>query len=162
MSDHVIRRGVEADARMVGEVSFRSEKDEDLAYHVEWWTYYLGDEARSGGYQMFVAELNGAVVGFAMVGPLDEYDYINEARSLGAEKEVAVLHSIHVDPAWIGHGIGKGLLSASVGHLKTAGYRIAVLDTDASRERARRFYESGGWTLVETVASVAVYQLRLD
>ncbi len=86
------------DAQTIGDVSFRSAKDENLAYHVEWWTYYLGDEARSAGYQMFVAELDGVVVGFTMVGPLDGYDFIDEAKCLGAEEEVAVLYSIHVDP----------------------------------------------------------------
>ena len=74
------------DAQTIGDVSFRSAKDENLAYHVEWWTYYLGDEARAAGYQMFVAESDGVVVGFTMVGPLDGYDFIDEARSLGAEE----------------------------------------------------------------------------
>ena len=161
MSDHVIRQGVVADAKVVGEVSFRSEKDEDLAYHVKWWTYYLGDQARADGYQMFVAELNGTVVGFTMAGPSDECDFINEARRLGSDEEIAVLHSIHVDPAWIGHGIGRDLLSASVEHLRSAGYRVVVLETDAFRERARRFYEAVGWTLVDTVGAVVVYQLQL-
>ena len=122
----------------------------------------LGDLARADGYQMFVAELNGAVVGFTMVGPVDGYDFIDEARSLGAEEEVAVLHSIHVDPAWIGQGIGKDLLSVSVDHLRSAGFRTAVLDTDATNERARRLYEAGGWTVARTVRSVVVYQLQLD
>jgi ribosomal protein S18 acetylase RimI-like enzyme len=162
MSGHQIRPGVVADAQMVGEVSFRSAKDEDLAYHVAWWTYYLGDLARAAGYQMFVAELDGDVVGFTMVGPVDGYDFIDEARGLGTDEEVAVLHSIHVDPAYIGRGIGKDLLSVSVDHLRSAGFRIAVLDTDATNDRARRFYEAGGWTVVGTVRSGVVYQLQLD
>ena len=162
MGTHKTRPGVVADAQAVGKVSFRSAKDENLAYHVEWWTYYLGDEARAAGYQMFVAELDGGVVGFTMVGPLDGCDYIDEVRSLGADDEVAGLHSIHVDPTCIGQGIGKDLLAVSVDHLRSAGFRTAVLVTDLTRERARRFYEAGGWTLVKTVRSIAIYQLQLD
>ena len=162
MSAHEIRPGVVADAQAVGEVSFRSEKDEDLAYHVEWWTYYLGASARADEYRMFVAELNGVVVGFTMVGPVDGYDFIDEARSLSAEEEVAVLYSIHVDPTHIGQGIGKDLLLVSVDHLRSAGFRTAVLDTDATNERARRFYEAGGWTLATAVRSAVIYQRQLD
>ena len=99
------------DAQTIGDVSFRSAKDENLAYHVEWWTYYLGDEARAAGYQMFVAESDGEVVGFTMVGPLDGCDYIDEVKGLGADEGVAALHSIHVDPTCIGQGIGKDLLA---------------------------------------------------
>ncbi len=150
------------DAQTIGDVSFRSAKDENLAYHVKWWTYYLGDEARAAGYQMFVAELDGGVVGFTMVGPPEGYDFIDEVKCLGAEEEVAVLYSIHVDPTCIGQGFGKGLMAASVDHLRTAGFRAVVLDTDVTRERARRFYEAGGWILVRTVGSTAIYQLQLD
>ncbi len=151
-----------SDAQTIGDVSFRSATDENLAYHVEWWTYYLGDEARAAGYQMFVAELDGSVVGFTMVGPLKGYDFIDEAKCLGAEEEVAVLYSIHVDPTCIGQGLGKDLMVTSVDHLRTAGFRVVVLDTDVTRERARRFYETGGWTFVKTVRSIAIYQLQLD
>ncbi len=128
------------DAQTIGDVSFRSAKDENLAYHVEWWTYYLGDEARAAGYQMFVAELDGVVVGFTMVGPLEGYDFIDEAKRLGAEEEVAVLHSIHVDPTCIGQGFGKDLMVVSVDYLRSEGFRTAVLVTDVTNERARGFY----------------------
>ena len=161
MSDHAIRPGVLDDSETVGEVSFRSEKDEDLAYHVKWWTYYLGESAKTDGYVMSVAELNGVVVGFAMVGPLDDYDFIDEARGLGPEEETAVLHSIHVDPTCIGQGIGKDLLAVSVDYLRSAGFRTAVLDTDVTNERARRFYEERDWSLHATVGSVVIYQLQL-
>jgi ribosomal protein S18 acetylase RimI-like enzyme len=97
-----------------------------------------------------------------MVGPLKGYDFIDEAKCLGAEEEVAVLYSIHVDPTCIGQGLGKDLMVTSVDHLRTAGFRVVVLDTDVTRERARRFYEAGGWVLVRTVRSTAVYQLQLD
>ena len=156
MGDHEIRPGVLDDSEAVGEVSFRSEKDEDLAYHVEWWTYYLGDSAKADGYRMDVAELNGVVVGFTIVGPLDGYDFIDEARILGPAEGTAVLHSIHVDPTCIGQGIGKDLLAVSVGHLRSAGFRTVVLDTDVTNERARRFYEARGWTLLRTVGSVNI------
>ena len=162
MGSRKTRPGVVADAQAVGKVSFRSAKDENLAYHVEWWTYYLGDEARAAGYQMFVAELDGSVVGFTMVGPLEGYDFIDEAKCLGAEEEVAVLHSIHVDPTCIRQGFGKDLLAVSVDHLRSEGFRTAVLDTNATDQRARGFYEAGGWTLVKTDRSTAIYQLQLD
>ena len=151
-----------ADAQTIGDVSFRSAKDENLAYNVQWWTYYLGDKARAAGYRMFVAELDGTVVGFTMVGPPEGYDFIDEVKCLGAEEEVAVLYSIHVDPTCIGQGLGKDLLAVSVDHLRSEGFRTAVLETDLTRERARGFYEAGGWTLVKTVRSIAIYQLQLD
>ena len=162
MGSRKIRLAAMTDAQTIGDVSFRSAKDENLAYHVEWWTYYLGDEARATGYQMFVAELDGVVVGFTMVGPLEGCDYIDDVKCLGAEEDLTALHSIHVDPTCTGQGLGKDLLAVSVDHLRSEGFWKAVLETDLTNERARGFYEAGGWTLFKTVRSTAIYQIQLD
>ncbi len=162
MGTHKTRLAVMSDAQAIGDVSFRSAKDENLAYHVEWWTYYLGDEARAAGHRVFVAELDGSDDGFTLVGPLEGYDFVDEPKCLGAEEEVAVLYSIHVDPTCIGQGFGKDLMVVCVDYLRTAGFRAVVLETDVTRERARRFYEADGWILVETLRSTVIYQLQLD
>ena len=82
---------------------------------------------------MLVADDNGRVVGFALVGPAQDPE--------GAGQ----LYAINVDPDHWGTGVGRALLAAAQAELARLGYTEAVLWVLPGNARARRFYEVAGW-----------------
>jgi GNAT superfamily N-acetyltransferase len=86
------------------------------------------------GWSILVAEHEGRVVGFAATGP---------SRDGLAAGE---LYAIYVDPPAWGNGAGRALLAQAEAGLARE-YDEAVLWVLAANDRARRFYEAGGWTL---------------
>ena len=80
-----------------------------------------------------VAEDNGRVVGFALVG---------RARDPEGSGQ---LYAINVDPDHWGMGVGRALLAAAQAELVRLGYTEAVLWVLPGSARARRFYEVAGW-----------------
>jgi GNAT superfamily N-acetyltransferase len=86
---------------------------------------------------VLVAETEGAVVGFASVGPSRDSD-------LGSAGE---LYAIYVEPASWGAGIGQRLIAAAEERLRAAGFLEATLWVLDDNPRARRFYEAAGWAL---------------
>jgi ribosomal protein S18 acetylase RimI-like enzyme len=88
-----------------------------------------------------VAEVDGAVVGFANAGPNPEYD-----------EGTAELYRIYVHPDRWGEGIGGRLLAAAEDNLGDEGYdrlRVSVLAENAV---GVGFYEAHGFEHVETGA----------
>jgi GNAT superfamily N-acetyltransferase len=84
-----------------------------------------------------VAELDGAITGFASVGPSRDDD---AARSTGE------LWGIYVDPAHWGTGVGHALHEAALQELRDAGATRATLWVLQGNQRAAAFYERHGWT----------------
>ena len=82
---------------------------------------------------VLVAEDNGRVVGFTLVGPAEDPE--------GAGQ----LYAINVDPDHWGMGAGSALLAAAQAELARLGYTEAVLWVLPGNARARRFYEVAGW-----------------
>jgi GNAT superfamily N-acetyltransferase len=93
------------------------------------WRKSLG----AGEQTAFVAELDGAVVGWATVGP-------NRKAGAGGE-----LYGIYVAPEAWGTGAGPALMAAALEELRGAGYADAILWVLEDNPRARRFYEREGW-----------------
>ena len=85
----------------------------------------------------FVGELDGRVVGFVFWGPTEGPD---------ATPETAEVYAIYLDPDAIGRGIGRALLDAAVGDMVADGFAAAILWVLDTNDRARRFYEAGGWS----------------
>jgi len=85
------------------------------------------------GWATFVAEDEGAVVGFAAVGPS------RDERGLGE------LYAIYVDPEAWSTGAGRALIERAE-ELLRAEYAVATLWVLEDNPRARRFYERAGWT----------------
>jgi ribosomal protein S18 acetylase RimI-like enzyme len=83
----------------------------------------------------FVAEAEGAVVGFVWVGP---------SRDDDAEAE---LYAIYVLPDAWGSGAGPALMKTGVEAMREAGHAEAILWVLADNPRARRFYEREGGSL---------------
>lgn len=96
------------------------------------WERALGNEPRPRAARL-VAEDDGDVIGFALVGPADHDDAVGE------------LYAINVDPDHWGAGAGGILLRAATAALRTAGFGHAVLWVHPGNARSRRFYRHHGW-----------------
>jgi ribosomal protein S18 acetylase RimI-like enzyme len=84
----------------------------------------------------WVAELNGAVVGFLACGP---------SRDEDADKGiVGEIYAVYVRPQAWGTGAGRALMQAGIEHLRAQGFREAMLWVLTGNERTRRFYEIAG------------------
>jgi len=92
----------------------------------EWWAERWKWERET--HRLTVAADAGEVVGFSYVGP-------------SFDEGVRELYAIHVDPAFVGSGVGKLLMLDALPHLGDQ----AVLWVLEGNARARRFYERGGW-----------------
>jgi GNAT superfamily N-acetyltransferase len=84
------------------------------------------------GDRTVVAEVDGAVTGFAMFGPCRDADL----------PDAGEVYSIYVRPAHWSTGQGRALLAAAVAALGSRPLALWVL---ADNVRARRFYEIAGW-----------------
>ena len=103
--------------------------------------------------RILVATASDRVVGFAAFGA---------ARRDATDGE---LYAINVDPdAWAA-GLGRRLLRTATESLADAGFTRAELFVASANERARRLYESEGWTtdgveVVEDALGVEVREVR--
>lgn len=100
------------------------------------WEQALGelDWPRHG---VLVVEDAGQVVGFASLVPSRDDDL--DPATVG---EIA---AIYLRPAAWGQGYGRALMGAALDALGQAAYREAALWVLDTNQRARRFYEAGGW-----------------
>ena len=83
-----------------------------------------------------VAEVDGAVVGFAQLG---------EDREEGSE--TGELFAIYVLPEAAGAGVGRALMAETLARLRAEGFAEAILWVIEDNPRTRRFYELAGWRL---------------
>lgn len=67
------------------------------------------------------------------------------SRDEDAAADIGEITTIYVAPEWFGHGYGRALMEAALSALRVAGYRAATLWVLDVNDRARRFYEIGGW-----------------
>jgi GNAT superfamily N-acetyltransferase len=92
----------------------------------EWWAERWRWEKDT--HRLTVAVEDDTVIGFSYVGP---------SPAAG----VSELYAIHVDPDRIGTGVGRMLMTDALKHVGSR----AVLWVLEGNDRARRFYEKGGW-----------------
>jgi ribosomal protein S18 acetylase RimI-like enzyme len=112
----------------------------------EWWAERYKWERDT--HRMTVADDDGEIVGFSYVGPSPD-DGVRE------------LYGLHVAPEQVGTGLGRLLMTDAL----TALGDHAVLWVLDRNERARRFYERGGWyadgvTRDETMGGEPTHQVR--
>jgi GNAT superfamily N-acetyltransferase len=158
-----LRTGADFDLWAVGALHYRSRGDayagilaadtlarlsaESLS---AWWSERWKWEQET--HRLTVAEADGRLAGFTYVGP---------SETAGA----AELYAIHVEPALVGTGVGRLLMANALDQLAEVGGDRAVLWVLEANERARRFYDRGGWapdggTRFEAVNGEPVAQLR--
>jgi GNAT superfamily N-acetyltransferase len=85
----------------------------------------------------WVATRGTTVVGMAIWGP---------ARDDDGSERVAEMYAIYLDPAVIGHGVGRRLIEAVSNEIVDLGFAEATLWVLDTNRRARGFYEAVGWT----------------
>jgi ribosomal protein S18 acetylase RimI-like enzyme len=166
---HLVRPAVADDAPAVGRVHVRAwqrayrggllpdaELDAlDAGERAEGWALVLGGDPPPRSVRL-VAEVDGEVAGFVVVGPERGFDD-------AADGEV---HVLNVDPDAWGTGVGRELLTAGERALADAGFDVAVLWVHPGNTRARRFYERRGWVVdggterVEEIWGVQVPEIR--
>ena len=78
----------------------------------------------------------------------------------------ALLPNLYLHPAAIGEGHGSALMAAGLARLVAFGYQHVELWVHPDNQRARGFYERGGWvsdgtTQVEEVWGVELAELRM-
>lgn len=110
----------------------------------------------TGGGGLLIVAINGGVVGFAAFG---------RCQDDGASPEEGQLYAINLDPAHWAKGLGRLLLRAVTDELVRQGFKSLVLWVVPDNTRARRLYESEGWTVDgvsrdEEVLGVVVTEVR--
>jgi ribosomal protein S18 acetylase RimI-like enzyme len=114
---------------------------EDLESGYRWW---LAREMKREGAMVLVAELEGAVVGYAY-GTLEGRDWSALRDTCGA------LHDIWVEEVARGKGAGSALLEELVRRFKELGMPRIVLMSATQNATAQRLFARHGWrpTMVE-------------
>ncbi|MBG0569022.1 GNAT family N-acetyltransferase [Actinoplanes sp. NEAU-A11] len=108
----------------------------DLSRRRQIWAQHLRSDHAPTGTLVAEHPVDG-VVGFIYVSPCRDSD--TDSRRVGE------IQAVYVLPKHWGQGVGKLLMEAGLCRLAEAGYREMVLWVLESNERARRFYEAGGW-----------------
>jgi GNAT superfamily N-acetyltransferase len=109
----------------------------DVAQRTRTWERALAetDNPRAG---VLVADDGRNVVGFVGYFP---------SRDPDADPDlIGEIGAIYLLPGAWGGGIGRRLMEAALGRLAGAGFTQATLWVLDSNDRARRFYEAGGWS----------------
>ena len=83
----------------------------------------------------------------------------------GAPETLGEIYLIYVHPDHWDSGAGRALMVAGLDFLRSAGFTEAVLWVLPTNDRARRFYERGGWvedgvTRVEEILDLEVPETR--
>jgi ribosomal protein S18 acetylase RimI-like enzyme len=139
-----VRHAAVDDAPALGRVHVRAWRAAYRGHMPDGYLDGLRAEDRAAGWErglqrdrardpVLVAERDGLVVGFAVVGAAED------PRGAGE------LYAINVDPDHWGTGAGRALLLAAHEQLARLGYGEAVLWVLPANRRARRFYETAGW-----------------
>ncbi len=111
--------------------------------HTERWSVRLEEEPDER--DVWVAEVDGKVVGFAQTGPNRDDPPNGLSANVPSSLKTAELYCIYLGSGAIGTGVGRRLFAHAIDHLRSKGYEQVVLWVLERNERARRFYEAAGW-----------------
>jgi len=125
---------------------------------LDWWVSRLARIPPR--WAVLVTESEGDVTGFVTIGHCDDDD-----RRVPNAGE---LYAMYVDPDHWDRGFGRDLLLGAENCFRASGYTDASLWVVRDNQRARRFYEDGGWRadglekrmIIGSDAVVAVRYLR--
>ncbi|MEM7094011.1 MAG: N-acetyltransferase family protein [Actinomycetota bacterium] len=119
-----------------------TEEPETHAARESWFT-----ERRARGDAVVVAEIDGAVVGYASYGP-----FRGEGRWPGYRHTVE--HSIHVAEAHHGRGIGRKLMQALSDRAMADDIHVMVGAVDGDNQASINFHERLGFEVVARMPQV--------
>jgi ribosomal protein S18 acetylase RimI-like enzyme len=121
----------------------------DAADRLPRWQEWLAQERPRGC--VLVAEVDGEVVGF---GSFVAHTSLGDAWAL--------IPNLYLAPVAIGRGVGAALMAAGLARLEADGFEHVELWVHPENDRARRFYERGGWTTDGTTNVEEVWGIQLD
>jgi phosphinothricin acetyltransferase len=105
------------------------------------------ERCEAEGFPVLVAEVDGAIVGFAAYG-----DFRDTAKWPGYR--YVVEHTVHVREDQWGSGVGRALMGALLEHARAAGRHVMVGAVDGANEASIRFHERLGFTEVARLPQV--------
>ena len=110
---------------------------------------WYGSRSEAASARVFVAEIDGNVVGFAYLED-EERDYINLLEN------AVWLHDIYVDESARGSGAGRALMNAVRDAAREFGAGKVVLTVAAKNSHSREFFARSGFreTMVEMTLDV--------
>jgi phosphinothricin acetyltransferase len=144
----IVRDATEADLPTILAIT-----NDAIANSVALWTLTpLTLEARRNWFRdrlardfpVLVAGDAGEVVGFASYGEFRPYEGFKHS----------VEHSVYVDPAAQGRGVGRALLSALVGHATTHGKHVMIGGIEANNAASIGLHAAFGFTEVGRMPQV--------
>lgn len=89
------------------------------------------------GFEIYVAELEGEVVGTCQLAILPNLS--------NGGQPVAQLEAVHVAPEWRGRGVGEQMVAFAIAEARERGCLRVQLTSNKARHRAHRFYERLGF-----------------
>lgn len=147
----IIRRATAGDAAMLADLAARTFRDafaadnkaEDMdAYmSVAFTPAQLASELSASGNTFFVAEVEGAPVGYAQLRAGD-------APTCVTGPDPVELSRLYVSQAWHGRGAAQALMRALVEEARAAGRRTLWLGVWELNPRAQAFYRKWGFRVV--------------
>ena len=155
-----VRRATSADLPTLGRLGallVRTHHDFDPKRFIEaspqtetGYASFLGTQLDAPNVAVLVAEQNGEVIGYTYAG-VEGRDYMSLRGPAG------VVYDIVVDPRRRRGGVGRALLQAALGFLKSHGAPRVVLSTATHNDAAQRLFESAGFrrTMVEMTAELS-------
>jgi ribosomal protein S18 acetylase RimI-like enzyme len=153
-NEPTVRRATTADMAAVGRLGallirdhhafdaqrFLAETPETAAVYAS----FLRTQLNKPAIAVLVAVSGDSVIGYAYAA-VEGYDYMSLRGPAG------VLHDIVVDPEHRGRGVGRLLLDAALGFMKSRGVPRVVLNTAQGNAAAQRLFARAGFrkTMVE-------------
>jgi L-amino acid N-acyltransferase YncA len=119
-----------------------TEEHESVAARQEWYR-----KQRAAGNSVLVAEADGRVIGFASYG-----EFRNATKWPGYR--FTVEHTIHIDAAHQGIGVGGALLEALVERATAACLHVMIGAIDGENDGSIRFHERHGFVEVARIHEV--------
>lgn len=105
----------------------------DLAGREAWFA-----ARREAGFPVLVAEIDGAIAGYASFGMFRAFDGFRGT----------VEHSVYVDPAWHRRGVGRALLVALIDRARAMGLHAMIGGIEAGNASSIALHQSLGFRQV--------------
>lgn len=122
----------------------------------------LSVEARQSMWQASIAKGEPRVLVAHDTGEMVGWIAFDRCRDEGAPAETAEVWAVYVSPTSWRKGIGRGLFRQALEELRSRGFTSVSLWVLKKNESARRFYESGGFSLDTPAKTVDVGGVPLE
>lgn len=156
----MIRKATESDIPAVAEIYAHILENEDAAKPATGWLkgiYPVEATARAALERddLFVCVEDGKIIASAIINQMQVDVYADCKWSLDCkDSEVMVLHTLTVEPACAGHGIGRKFVAFYEDYARKAGCKALRIDTNAVNTTASKLYAKLGYTEVGIVPCI--------